>query len=412
MSIRRSLYGLDGVNFFVAAIQTGFGVFVTVHLVSRNWPVQAVGLALTIGTLSSLVSQIPAGAFIDSLADKRLAPRLGIVGIGLAALMLALSPARPVVFGAQALQGMSSALIGPGIASISMALVGPGRFSERIGRNARFASIGNGLTAGVMGFAGSFFLPEAVFLVAAALTVPALLALRLIEGHAAGHPQTSAVVPDRDEPPAARPPWAGISALFLDRRFTVFAASIVLLFAASAAMLQGVTGQASRRHPELATLVVAATILLPQVIVALLAPWAGRTADRSGRRPLLLLCWALAPVQGVLYAAAPGPYTLVIGQVLNGVSSAIFGVVMTLVAADLTRGTGRFNLVLGALGVAIAVGASCGTFFAGLVAARFGATPAYLGLTFTGLAGLLLLWLAMPETRPPPAVGAGPRGNG
>ncbi|MBS0642435.1 MAG: MFS transporter [Acetobacteraceae bacterium] len=399
MPTRRSLYGLDGVNFFVAAIQTGFGVFVTVHLVSQHWPVQAIGLALTIGTLSSLVSQMPAGAFIDSLTDKRRAVRLGVVGIGLAALMLALSSARPVVFCAQALQGVSSSLIGPGIASISMALVGRAGFSERIGRNARFASIGNGLTAGVMGFAGSFFLPEAVFLVAAALTVPALLALHLIERHAPGYLDDANAIADGGEPPAVKPSWAGIRALFLDRRLAVFAGSIVLFFAASAAMLQGVTGQASQRHPELATLVVAATILLPQVIVALLAPWAGRSADRSGRRPLLLLCWALVPVQGVLYATAPGPYTLVLGQLLNGVSSAIFGVTMTLVAADLTRGKGQFNLALGALGVAIAVGASCSTLFAGLVAAWFGATVTYLGLTLTGIAGLLLLWAAMPETR-------------
>jgi hypothetical protein len=48
----------------------------------------------------------------------------------------------------------------------------------------------------------------------------------------------------------------------------------------------------TRRHPELSTLIVAATILLPQVIVAMISPWIGRTAEKSGRRPLLLFGWA------------------------------------------------------------------------------------------------------------------------
>jgi MFS family permease len=115
---------------------------------------------------------------------------------------------------------------------------------------------------------------------------------------------------------------------------------------------------------------------------------------------MLLLGWGLLPPQAVLYATLPGPYTLLICQGLNGISGAVFGVMMTLVAADLTRGTGRFNLTLGVLGVAISIGASLSTFFTGVTAAAFGGKVAYLGLALTGLCGLLLLWLAMPETHP------------
>ena len=126
----------------------------------------------------------------------------------------------------------------------------------------------------------------------------------------------------------------------------------------------------------------------------------GRHADQSGRRPLLLLGWGLIPVQGLLYAALPGPFALVFGNMLNAVSGAIFGVTMTVVAADLTRRTGCFNLTLGALGVAISVGASLSTFFTGIAAAAFGARMAVLGLALVGLCGLVLLWARMPETQP------------
>jgi len=194
-----------------------------------------------------------------------------------------------------------------------------------------------------------------------------------------------------------------LKSLFLDRRLQIFAVCVMLFFASSAAMLPGVAVRVTRERPELATLIVAATTLVPQAIVAAISPWIGRTADRSGRRPLLLFGWGLLPLQGVLYAIFSGPYipyALLICQVLNGFSGAVFGVMMTVVANDLTRGTGRFNLTLGALGVAISVGASLSTFFAGIVADAFGGEVAYLGLALTGLCGLLVLWFGMPETQP------------
>ena len=399
MASRHSVYGLDGLNFLTASMQAGFGSFVVIQLVANHWPADAIGFALTSSTVSSLVSQVPAGAFIDSIDDKRRAVRLGVTGIGVAALLLGLTSAKPVVYLAQALQGLGSSLIAPGIAAISLALAGEAAFSERLGRNARFASIGNGLTAGVMGLAGSYFAPASIFFVAAVLTVPTLLSLSLVglERANSGAGPTKKQGQKQDDHKLT---WKAVQVLFLDRRLLIFASCVVLFFAASAAIPAGVAAQVMKRRPEMATLIVAATTLLPQAIVAIISPWIGRTAQRSGRRPMLLLGWGLLPPQAVLYATLPGPYTLLICQGLNGISGAVFGVMMTLVAADLTRGTGRFNLTLGALGVAISIGASLSTLFAGVTVAAFGGKMAYFGLALVGLCGLLLLWIAMPETRP------------
>lgn len=397
---RRGGYALDGLNFFVAAMQACFGAFVTVHLVRNRWAAQDIGLALTVSTAASLCGQVPAGALIDAIRDKRLAVLAGVVGVGAAALLLALSPARPLVFLAQALQGLASTLIAPGIAAISLAAVGHAAFSERNGRNARFASIGSGLTAGVMGFAGSYFQPVSIFWFAAAQTVPALLCASLT-GHVGGTPPgangSAEGEPGQDE---TRLSWNEVKSLVTDRRLLAFAACVLLFFVASAAMLPIVAGRVTVRSPTHATLIVAATILLPQAIVAAISPWVGRTAERSGRRPLLLIGWGLVPLQGVLYAALPEPYALVICQLLNAFSSAVFGVMMAVVAADLTRGTGRFNLTLGALGAAVSVGASMSTFFAGFMAAALGLAAAFLGLAVAGLLGFALLWSGVPETRP------------
>jgi MFS family permease len=364
---RRSNRGLDGVNFFIAAVQTGFGAFVTVYLVKNLWPPQAIGFALTVATMSSLLSQIPAGAVLDSMHDKRRAVLLGIAGVGSAALLLCFTAARGAVYLALAVQGLASSFIGPGIAAISLALVGQAALSERIGRNARFAAIGNGLAAGVMGIAGAYLPAVSVFLVAVVLTLPALLSLLLIGLGSAEQTVAGQQPSDRQHQDDTQITWQSLKSLLHDRRLAIFASCVVLFFAASAAMGPGVAAQVTRRWPDFATMIIAGTILMPQAIVAMISPWIGRRADRSGRRPLLLLGWGLIPVQGLLYATLPGPYSLVLGNLLNAVSGAIFGVTMTVVAADLTQRTGGFNLTLGALGVAIAVGASLST----LTAVRF-----------------------------------------
>jgi MFS family permease len=399
MTARRSLYGLDGINFFIAAMQTAFGAFITVYLTENRWTPEEVGFALTISTLTSLVSQMPAGALVDGMRDKRRAVRLGTAGVGVAALILALTPSEPAVYFAEGLQGVASSLIGPAIASTSLALVGTGAFSERVGRNARFASIGNGLTAGIMGVIGSYIAPVAVFWLTAALLIPTLFALSLVrpadELAQSAHAGGKAI------------DWNGVKTLYTDHRLLVFAACIVLFFLSSAAMLPIAATAVTKRHPELADVIIAVTILLPQAIVAGVSPWVGRSADRAGRRAMLLLGWSLLPLQGLLFGTnAFGPYTLLVAQALSGVSGAVFGVMMTLVASDLTRGTGQFNLTLGTLGVAIAIGASLSTSLAGTVASAFGDQAAYLGLALAGLCGLLLLSIGMPETRhiPVPAL--------
>jgi MFS family permease len=388
----RAARGLDLLNFFIADVQTGFGPFVSVYLTARHWTQVEIGFALSLGTITAMVSQVPAGALVDALRSKRAVVTGGIVAVGLTALLLAFWPVLLPVLVAQVLHGVASCVLTPAIAAVSLALVGHVALGERLGRNARFAAIGNGLAAGVMGLLGTYVSAQSVFVLTAALCLPALATLPFI-----GATPWIDVLP---RAPAARVGRPELVALLTDRRLLVFAACAALFHLSNAAMLPIAAGELTQLQGTRASLTIAACIVVPQAVVALLSPWVGRTAERIGRRPLLLLGWASLPLRAALLAVLPSPWLLVGLQAISGVSAAAFGVLLPLIADDVTRGLHRFNLCIGIFGLAAAGGATLSTTLAGWLADAAGDRVAFLGLAAAGLGGTALLWLAMPETRP------------
>ncbi|MBV8524171.1 MAG: MFS transporter [Acetobacteraceae bacterium] len=386
----RRLRGLDWLNFFVADVQTGFGPFIAVYLTARHWTQGDIGLALSIGTIAAAISQVPAGAIVDAVPSKRMTATFGILTVTLTALIFALWPLRLSVYIAEVMHGFASCLLVPSIAAISLALVGHKRLGERLGRNARFAGVGNGIAAAVMGAIGAYFSTRAVFWLTAALAIPAIIALRMI-----GRVR----VPPALEGARIPPGWAGLRELFTDRALIVFFACAFLFHLSNAAMLPLAAAEVTKKAEGLANVIIAACIVVPQICVALLSPWVGRTAHRVGRRRLMLLGWLSLPVRGLLMAAFPDPWVLVALQVFSGVSAAVFGVMLPLISADVTRGSNRFNLCMGTMGLAVFGGATVSTSMAGWLADSFNEHVAFLGLSAAGLLGVLLIWAAMPETK-------------
>src|SRR6202041_708653 len=109
--VARGARALDLVNFFVADVQTGFGPFVAVYLTTHKWTQIEIGSALTLGTVTSLISQLPAGVLVDSMRNKRMAASGALIGIIVAALLLALQPNQLPVLVAQILHGFASCVI-------------------------------------------------------------------------------------------------------------------------------------------------------------------------------------------------------------------------------------------------------------------------------------------------------------
>jgi MFS family permease len=395
---QRSLRGLDWFVFLVADLQTGFGPFVAVYLTTQKWTLVEIGLVLTTSGFVSLLCQVPGGALVDAARSKRLVAGVAVSLIGTSALAYAVWPIFPVVFAAAALHAAASCVLGPAIAAISLGLVGHSAVGERFGRNARFMSLGAGLSAALMGACGYFFSARAVFFVTAILLIPAIFALRQI----ATAEIDSARASESPSGGGAKHGAASILSLLRMRPLLIFGLCIMLFHLANAAMLPLMGNILTTRLSEWATVLIAACMVGPQLIVAILSPWVGRQAQRWGRRPFLIVGLAILSLRGVLFATVSDPPLLVAVQLLDGLTASVFFVLVPLTVADLTRGTGRFNLTQGMVGTMMGVGASLSPTFAGYIGDTFGGASAFFALASVAALGFAVVLSLMPETRPPP----------
>jgi MFS family permease len=396
-----SLRALDWLNFFLAALLTGFGPFVAVYLADRGWRPESIGFVLTASGLAGLISQVPAGEIIDLVSWRRMLIGVGTAAVTLALLIFALRPDFPSVLTASVIQGLAGSLLGPAVAAVSLGLVGHDALAERLGRNQRFAAIGSLATAAVLGAAGYLLTSQAIFLVAAALWLPLLVVLVRIRS-ADIHFGRSCGAPDHH---AKDPPRISRAALLKDHRLVTFAACLFLFQLANASLLPQIAQTLVQVHGH------ASSPIMSAIIVALLAPWVGRTAASAGRRPLLIVGLAAVPIRAALFLLMPGPALLIAIQLLDGLSGATLGVLTALVVADLTSGTGRFNLAQGLVGALSGVGASLSTSISGVVVEKFGQAAGLSSVLAVGLLAVAIVVAFMPETKPSTPLAETPERN-
>ena len=154
-----------------------------------------------------------------------------------------------------------------------------------------------------------------------------------------------------------------------------------------------------RMWAALGTSLMSFCIVAAQLVMVPMAMLVGAKADRWGRKPLLLAAFLVLPLRGVLYTLSDNSAWLVGVQLLDGVGAGLFGALFPLVVADLTEGTGRFNVSQGAIATLQGIGASLSTAAAGQMVVREGYSAAFLMLAGAAGVALLLAALLLPETR-------------
>ncbi|MGO4174481.1 MFS transporter [Bosea sp. TAF32] len=410
----RALFGLDALNFFLADVRDGLGPYLAIYLIAVRGPAQGwneatTGLVMTIAGIVGLIAQTPAGALIDRSRNKPAIIIASAVAVTLSCLALPFIGNFYLVIGTQSVAAVAGAVFPPALAAITLGLVGPKLFSRRIGRNEAFNHLGNAVSAAIAGATAYVFGPIVVFWLMAVLAVFSIGAMLLVpqkeidDDVARGFDETV----DDEQP-------SGLKALLQNRHLMLFALLCAIFHLSNAAMLTSV-GQLLTHvvGKEQATSLIAICIVIAQCVMVPMAMMVGAKADAWGRKPIFLAAFGVLALRGALYVVSDDPFWLVAVQALDGVGAGIFGALFPVVVADLTRGTGRFNVSQGAVATFQGVGASLSASLAGVIIVEASYSAAFLTLATIAGCGFVLYLLAMPETRsyqPPTDRGAAPSG--
>jgi MFS family permease len=392
---------LDALNFFLADVRGGLGPYLAVYLLAeRNWDEASIGIVMSIATAAEILAQMPAGALVDAIRAKRTLMVAAALAVTAASLVLPWLTAFWSVAGSQCMAHAASAVFGPALAAVSLGAVGRRAFSKRIGRNESFNHAGNACAALTAGASAYVWGPTVVFYLLAAMAFASLVSVLAIPANAIDYDLARGL----DDTPSGgrastevRP--SGFQVLVTCRPLLIFAVCAVLFHLSNAAMLPLVGQKLTLQDKNLGTSLMSACIVAAQIVMVPMALLVGAKADRWGRKPLFLVALLILPVRGALYTLSDNPFWLVGVQLLDGIGAGIYGAIFPIIVADLTRGTGRFNVAQGAVITAQGIGAALSTTLAGLVVVRAGYSAAFVTLGGVAAIGAAVFFFAMPETR-------------
>ena len=394
--MRRRL-ALDGLNFCLADAASVLGPILGVFLLTQHqWDQASIGLVAMIGGLTGIAVKVPIGAAIDATRHKRGLLVAALAGLSVAAIAVATSPTWTMVAIASVVIALAQAVFGPGIAALTLGLFDRTRIANRMGRNGAFDHAGNVFASVLAGAIGSLVSQRAVFMLVPLFSLFAAFCVLVIRPSDIDHERARG---------ADNGPSKGIAIAELLRHgsLLLLATCLALFHLANAAMLPLVGQRLALAHAGYESAMMSACIVAAQLVMLPVALLCGAWADRLGRRPILLVAFAVLPLRGLLYTLSDAPAWLIGVQLLDGIGAGVLGVMVPLVVADLTRGTGRYNFSLGGVAMVCGVGAALSNAVAGVIVVSKGYDSAFMVLAVVAFAALLLLWGMLPETAPKPA---------
>lgn len=392
---------LDALNFFLADVRDGLGPYLAIYLLTvQKWDEASIGAVMSVAAIAGILAQTPAGALIDKTTAKRAAVIIAAIIVTIGSVVLPLYPGFLFVATTQALTGVAAAIFAPALAAITLGIVGPRAFARRIGRNEAFNHAGNAVAAALAGGFAYAFGPIVVFWLMAAMALASIVAMLAIPASAIDHDVARGLHDLEQTSDKSDDQPSGFRVLFASRPLLVFAAATVLFHFSNAAMLPLVGQKLALVNNELGTTLMSACIVAAQLVMVPVAMLVGHKADVWGRKPMFACALAVLIIRGALYPLSDNPYWLVSVQLLDGIGAGIYGALFPLVVADLTQGTGRFNVSQGAIATAAGLGGALSTFVAGVIIITAGYSVAFLTLAGVAAVGLILFIMLMPETRP------------
>jgi MFS family permease len=392
---------LDALNFFLADVRDGLGPYLAIYLLTeQKWDQARIGVVMSIAALAGIIAQTPAGALIDRTTAKRGLMVAAAVVVTSTCLALPFVHRFELVAATQALAACAGAIFAPAVAAVTLGIVGPKAFAKRIGRNEAFNHAGNATAAAIAGATAYFCGPIVVFWLLAAMAVASVVATLSIPAGAIDDHLARGLGDGADRNAGHDDQPSGLQVLLTCKPLLIFAGATILFHFSNAAMLPLVGQKLALVNSDLGTTLMSVCIIAAQLVMVPVAMLVGRKADDWGRKPIFTVALAVLALRGALYPLSDNPYWLVSVQLLDGVGAGIFGALFPLVVADLTRGTGHFNVSQGAIATAAGLGGALSAATAGFIVVAAGYSTAFLFLAAVAAAGLALFVAMMPETGP------------
>jgi MFS family permease len=388
---------LDWLNFLLADVRGGLGPYVSVFLLTEaGWDQATIGLVLTISGLIGISMHAPIGALIDATRAKRGLIVVGVVALSACAIAIAWRPIVPIVFAADLTMAILGAVFAPVVAAITLGLVERDKLAARLGRNAAFDRAGNLFIAAVAAAVGTAWGQRAVFYLVPFFGVWTMWIVLSIPRHAIDHQRARGWVPSMTVRQYQPSRWG---TLLTDKSLLVLAGVAALFHLANAAMLPLVSQKLALGHPGQEAALTSGAIIVGQLVMVPVSLLVAR-ADRTGRKPLLLIAIAALVLRGILFTLSGNAVWLIAVQVLDGIGIGLFDALLPLILADIMRDTGRYNVARGLVGTVQGIGGSLSQAVGGLAVTWAGYEAAFLILAGVAFIPLVLVLVAMPETRP------------
>jgi MFS family permease len=388
----QSSRALDALNLFIGDVIGGIGPYAAIYLkAARHFDQASIGFVLSAMSLATILTQAPAGALIDNVRQKRFLIVVATVLMIAGSLSLTICTQFPIIVFTQIIYGMGAAIAGPAIVAVSLGLVGHQYFAKRIARNEAFNHIGNVLAALMAGITGYLIAPQWIFYLIALFGFMSILSVLAIKGEEIDHALA------RGEQHNSKTEIPLLTVL-KDKRLVAFAIAVVLFHLANAAMLPLAGQYLAEGNAKEAPLWISACIVAAQLVMIPTSILAGKLAETWGRKPVFLIGLAVLPIRGLLYTLSNSPILIVSVQLLDGIGAGIFGVLASVIVADLTAGTGRFNATRGLIIAAQGTGAAFSNILAGSIVHKCGYNAGFTSLAAIAFAGLIICYFGLPET--------------
>jgi len=391
---KRSLKALDWLNFFLADIRYGIGGFLPVYLISDKWDAAQIGLAMSIPGITGIIFQSPAGALTDRYKHKRIFIVIACALLSICCIGLGSSTRYWFVIGVQALVGIITTIYTPALTAITLGMVGNKEFPKRMGRNETFNHTGNVIITVASGLIGYYVSFMGIFYMMMSVCLLSIIAVLLIREQDIDHN-----VAREAEVVDGHLQVTRLKVIFTDRKIVLYTISIVLYYFANAAMFPIVAQMLGLDNPHKATLYTAAGITIAEGVMIPVTALTGYLAFKGNRKYIFLTAFLVLTIRGILYTFTDNSNLLMAIQTLDGAGAGIMKVISVVMIADLTKGTGRFNLMQGTVVTAIGIGSSLSDYLTGIVVVNSNYNTGFYFLSAIAVVGLVFTWLFVAETK-------------